>query len=117
MYEATNSLIQNLLASEPFLAYQQSQAQLASDPQARGMLGRFSALQAGLRRKQARGSVTQADIEELGAVQAEVQANTTITAYAQSQGEAVNLLREVNQEISQLLGVDFASLARQSSCC
>src|SRR5512143_4069735 len=87
LYAATDGLIQNLLASEPFLVYQQSQAQLASDPQARGLLRRYSALQASLRRKQARGSVTQADIEELGAVQAEVQANATITAYAQSQGE------------------------------
>lgn len=30
---------------------------------------------------------------------------------------SVAFLREVNQEISQLLGVDFASLARRSSGC
>ena len=116
LYEATDSLIQNLLASEPILAYHQSQARLESDPAARGLLERLSALQSSLRRKQTNGGVTQAEIDELRAVQAQVQANATIMAYAQSQQEAVNFLREINQEISQLLGMDFASLARQSTC-
>ena len=30
---------------------------------------------------------------------------------------AVAFLREVNQEISQLLGIDFASLTRRSGGC
>lgn len=68
-------------------------------------------------RKQADGSVTEAELGELATVQAQVKANATITAYAQAQQEAVNFLREINQEISPLLGVDFASLARQTSCC
>lgn len=116
LYEATDSLIQNLLASEPFLTYQQSQVQLDADSEARALLKRLSGLQAGLRRKQANGGVTQAEIAELRTVQAQVQANAAIAAYAQAQQDAVNSLREVNQEISQLLGMDFASLARQSTC-
>jgi cell fate (sporulation/competence/biofilm development) regulator YlbF (YheA/YmcA/DUF963 family) len=60
--------------------------------------------------------VTQSDVEELRAVQTQVQANPAIIAYAQSQQDAVNFLREINQEISQLLGVDFATLAKQSTC-
>jgi cell fate (sporulation/competence/biofilm development) regulator YlbF (YheA/YmcA/DUF963 family) len=114
---ATDSLIQNLLAAEPFLAYHQSQAQIEADPQTRGLLQHLSVLQARLRRKQADGSVTEAELGELSTVQAQVRANATITDYAQTQQEAVNFLREINQEISSLLGVDFASLARQSSCC
>ena len=116
LYEATDSLIQNLLASGPLLAYHQSQARLESDPAAHGLLERLSALQSGLRRKQSNSTVTQAEVDELRAVQAQVQANATIMVYAQSQQEAVNFLREINQEISQLLGMDFASLARQSTC-
>lgn len=116
LYEATDGLIRNLLASEPFLAYQHSLAQLDSDPQAHSLLERLSALQVGLRRKQVNGGVTQADIQELRALQTQVQANAAIMTYAQSQQGAVEFLREINQEISQLLGMDFASLARQSSC-
>ncbi|MBE3039987.1 MAG: YlbF family regulator [Chloroflexi bacterium] len=116
LYVATDNLIQNLLASEPFLAYQKSRVQYKSDSQAHGLIERLSALQAELRRQQTNGSVTQADIDELRAVQAQVQANATLIAHASTQQEAVNFLREINQEISQLLGVDFAILAKQSTC-
>jgi len=116
LHVATNSLIQNLLASEAFLVYQQSQAQMKSDSNASTLMERLSTLQTELRHKQSSNSVTQSDIDELRAVQAQVQANTAIMAYAQAQGVAVNFLREINQEIGQTLGVDFAALAKQNSC-
>ena len=116
LVQATESLIQNLLATEPFQAYQQSQAALNANAQAHGLLERLSTLQTEMRRKQGKGSVTQAEIEDLRAVQKQVQANEAILAYASSQETAVASLRELNQEISQLLGVDFAALAKQSTC-
>lgn len=116
LYQTADSLIQNLLASEPFLVYQQSQAQMNSDSQARTLMKKLSTLQTELRRKQSSNSVTQSDIDELRTVQAQVQAKATITAYAQSEQDAVNFLREINQEISQLLGVDFVALVKQNSC-
>lgn len=114
--QATDSLIQNLLASEPFLVYQQSQAKLNSDLQANDLLERLSTLQTGLRLKQSSNSVIQSDVDELRTVQAQVQATDAIAEYAQSQQDAVTFLCEINQEISQLLGVDFAALAKQNSC-
>jgi cell fate (sporulation/competence/biofilm development) regulator YlbF (YheA/YmcA/DUF963 family) len=116
LQETTNSLIQNLLASEVFLIYQQSQATMNSNSEARGLLDLLSTLQAALRHKQSANNVTQTDIEELRSIQTKVQANPDIMAYAQSQQGAVNFLREVNQEISQTLGVDFAALAKKNTC-
>ena len=60
--------------------------------------------------------MTQTDVEELRAIQEQVQANAVIMAYSQSQQGAVNFLREINMEISQTLGMDFASLAKQNTC-
>jgi cell fate (sporulation/competence/biofilm development) regulator YlbF (YheA/YmcA/DUF963 family) len=114
--QATDSLIQNLLASEAFLTYHQSLAKMKSDSQACALLDQLSALQTGLRHKQKSNSVTPSDLDELRTAQAQVQANAVIMEYAQSQQDAVNFLREINQEISQLLGVDFAALAKQSTC-
>ena len=48
---------------------------------------------------------------------ADPQAIETIQDHLMTQELAVAFLREVNQEISQQLGVDFASLARRSSGC
>ena len=116
LYQATDSLIQNLLASEAFLAYQQSQSIMNSDSEARGLLELLSTLQTALRHKQNSNCVTQPDIDELRATQTQVMANPVIMAYSQSQEDAVNFLREINHEISQTLGVDFAVLAKQSTC-
>lgn len=116
LQQATESLIENLLDSEAFLVYQQSQSRFNSDSDARGLLDLMSTLQAALRHKQSANNVTQSDIDELRAIQEKVQANEAIMAYAQSQQNAVAFLREINQEISQLLGVDFAALAKQNTC-
>ena len=98
------------------MSYHQSQAAMDVDVQARSLLEHLSKLQGELRRKQNSNAVTQSDVDELRALQKQVQANSVIMAYAQSQQEAVNFLREINAEISQLLGVDFAALAKQSTC-
>lgn len=116
LHQATENLIENLLASEAFLVYQQSQAQMKSDSEARGLLDLLSTLQTALRHKQSANSVTQTDVEELRAIQTQVRANTTIMAYAQSHQDAVNFLREINHEISQTMGLDFATLAKQNTC-
>ena len=116
LHQATDNLIENLLASEAFLVYQQSQVIMNSDSEARELLDLLSTLQAALRHKQNTNSVTQTDVEELRAIQEQVQANAVIMAFAQSQQSAVNFLREINMEISEILGMDFASLAKQSAC-
>lgn len=116
LHQATENLIENLLASEAFLVYQQSRVVMNSDSEARGLLDLLSTLQAALRHKQNANNVTQTDVEELRAIQEQVQANAVIMAYAQSQQSAVNFLREINMEISQTLGVDFAALAKQNTC-
>ncbi len=113
---ATEALADNLLASEPFAAYHQALARFNSDADARALLERLSAAQADMRRRQANGGVTQTDIDQLRALQSEVQSNRVIIEYARAQQDAIAYLREINQEIGELLGVDFAALAGRSSC-
>ena len=49
-------------------------------------------------------------------IQQTVLRNTVILDYAQAQQEVVDFLREINGEISQLLGIDFASFANHATC-
>jgi cell fate (sporulation/competence/biofilm development) regulator YmcA (YheA/YmcA/DUF963 family) len=69
-----------------------------------------------LRQKQSEDKVNQAEIDSLRLLQQRAQQNPVIMAYAQSQEEAVNFLRTINGEISQLLGINFASFANHSAC-
>ena len=116
MQEATDALIGNLLASEAFVRYQQAHTRLNEDRQARVLLEQISRTQADLRKKQTDGGVTQAEIDTLRALQEQVQHNSVIMVYAQSQQDAINFLREINDEISQLLGINFASFANHATC-
>ena len=113
---ATQALAENLLASEPFVLYHQAYTRFDADPQARGLIERLSQAQTDLRRKQANGGVTQAAVAQLRTLQSEVQSNPVIVDYASTQQAAIAYLREINQEISLLIGSDFAALAGRSSC-
>lgn len=116
MQEAAETLISNLLASQAFVRYQRAQTCLNEDSNARSLLEQLSKAQANLRHMQASGSVTQSEIEALHAIQEQVQSNHMIMDYAQAQQQAVNFLREINAEISQLLGIDFASFTNRATC-
>lgn len=113
---ATEQLAAAILRAKPVAAYQQAIARLNADPEASELLDTFVKAQVGLRKRQARNAVTQADVDQIRVLQRQVQSNRKIMDYAESQQKAVAYLPAVNQEISQLLGMDFASLAGPASC-
>lgn len=115
--EAIESLAVNLLSSAPFLQFQEARKRLDGDPQARVLLNDLATAQTDLRSRQANSLVRQDDVARLRALQAQAQASRIITDYIQSQDDAIAYLQETNQEISQWLGIDFASLARRSGGC
>jgi len=116
LQEATQSLIDNLLASEVFMHYQEARKLINEDSEARTLMERLSNSQATVRQQQTSGSVGQAEVDSLRLIQQRVLRNPVILDYAQSQQEAVDFLREINAEISQLLGIDFASFAKHATC-
>lgn len=113
---AAEQLAAAILRVEPISAYQQAKARMDADPEAHELLERLSQAQADLRERHTRNAVTQADVEQLRALQRQVQSNQVIMDYGETQQKAIAYLPAVNQEISQLLGVDFASLAGPASC-
>jgi cell fate (sporulation/competence/biofilm development) regulator YlbF (YheA/YmcA/DUF963 family) len=117
LLNVTIALANNLSTSEPFILYQQAKTRLNNDSNAQFLLENISRAQAALRIKQSKNEVERADIDQLRVLQKEAQENAVIMEYSQAQQKAVACLREINTEISQLIGIDFASLARRSSCC
>ena len=117
LYQATQNLTENLVASEPFVRYFRAHQAFEADSEAQSLLKDISSIQGEIRQKQQRGQVTQEDIDVLRALQTQAQSSDTLMQYANTQQEAVSFLREINQEISQLLGMDFAALSRKTGCC
>ncbi len=116
LQETTKLLVDNLLASEVFTQYQNARSDMDSDQEAHALMDQLGKSQARVRQMQARGEVNQAEIDSLRLLQQRVLRNPVILDYLGSQQEAVNLLREINREISELLGINFASFANHPTC-
>ncbi len=114
--KALDVLVLSLLNAEPIKAYGHAQARLEADPEAQDIIERLSAAQADLRVSQSRNAVLPADVDKVRALQGKARSNRIIMEWAEAQQAANAYLPEVNQEISALLGVDFAAFAR-SNCC
>ena len=111
---AIDRLGETLLRAEPVANYRRAEARLMADGQTLAMLQKLTDLQTDLRRGQ--GNVTTADIDHLRHLQQEALSNPTIAAYADGQQNVIAYLREINQHLSQLLGLDFSALARRGGC-
>ncbi len=117
MLEAAQSLAENLAQSEPFLRYKAAADKYNLDAEAGRLVAELSDLQQSIRSRQYNGGISERDLKRLRELQMAARLNATILEYNASQAEAIEFLREVNQEISQLVGIDFASLTRRSSGC
>lgn len=114
---ATQALAQALRQSSPIAAFEEAQARLEQDQEAKALLNRLREAQRRYLDKQRHGSLTQADIDAVRQAQAAVQHHPTVIAYSQALQVAQAFLPEVNLEISQVLGFDFGALAAGPSSC
>ncbi len=115
--EVTVALATNLAQSEPFLKYKAAEEALNADAEAQRLLTGLSDLQQKIRNQQYSGGIMEEDLNRLHELQNQVGTNETIQAYGYAQERAIAFLREVNQAISNLVGIDFSSLTRRSGCC
>lgn len=109
---AAQALAEALRRSEPISAFWQARAKLAADAEAQELLTRLSDRQRALVLKQQAGEITQAEIDDLRRLQSEAESHPVIGAYVRAVQEAQLFLPAVNAAISELLGFDFAGLAR-----
>jgi len=116
LFSATEKLADVLFQAEPIAAYERAKAHFEADEEAKVLLEGLSTAQAELRTRQMSGNYSQAEIDALRALQSEVQSSRVIREYDRAQQAAIAFLPQVNQEISQLIGLDFASLAGPANC-
>jgi cell fate (sporulation/competence/biofilm development) regulator YlbF (YheA/YmcA/DUF963 family) len=115
--EVTQNLAENLAQSEPFLRYRAAEKKLNGDAEAQRLLVELSELQQTVRAQQYAGGITATQLKRLRELQTATNQNEILQEYGQAQEAALAFLRIVNQQISQLVSIDFASLTRRSSGC
>ncbi|MCC5934529.1 MAG: YlbF family regulator [Candidatus Cyclonatronum sp.] len=105
-----------LLASEQSAAFVNARSAFESDATAMDLMTRLNTLSFELSRKQHAGTIEQHEIEQYKGIQQEFINNPVVAELEQRERMLVELLRECNQEISGILGLDFAKDATPSSC-
>lgn len=115
--QATLQLGNALKNATPLRAYADAAAKMEADSQARALLDELQRVQTDVRVRQSKDGVAADDIAHLRQLQSEVQAHPTIAVFTAADQQAKAYLAQVNQAISDLLGINFASLGRVSGCC
>jgi len=115
--DAADALARDIAATEPVARFLRAQECFERDSAARARLAGLTATQQRMQRRQAQGQVSADDMAELRAAREAVEADPVISDYWCARRDAVASLRGVNDEISRLLAVDFAALARRPGCC
>ena len=118
LLEVTSVLAEHLMQSEPFVHFHEADRKLHENQEAMGLLTEAADLQQRVRGQRKSSDISESDIQRLRELQDIINANETIQEQHKARELAVAFLREINQEISGLLGIDFASLTRRpSKCC
>jgi cell fate (sporulation/competence/biofilm development) regulator YlbF (YheA/YmcA/DUF963 family) len=113
---ATESLAETLLHAGPILAYQSARARYDADSDARRLMEDLAQAQSELRRRQAQSTINRDLMERVQILRKQVVANAVVMDYVYAERVAVAFLPEVNQQISELLGVNYAAFGGRVQC-
>lgn len=105
------------LGSRPeYTDYNAAQDAFQQDEAAKELLGQLRSLSQELGQKQHQNELTEEDIEQYKALQAEFNGAEAVVHLQQQENKLTELLRSCNHEISQELDLDFAANAAPSGC-
>lgn len=97
--------------------YKSAQEKLNANKAAIELIRKLNAARKKLNEQQSSGTFNENSLNDYYNISNEVEKNQTIIDYSQSQQEAIQFLKNVNYEISQLIGIDFSSLIKRSNTC
>ena len=118
LYETTYNLAESLGQSEAILRFAKANQISADDQNAQQLIAEATALKQTLYAKDASREEMRKKFPRFQELQNQIAENPVLQEQSEAQEMAINFLRELNLEISQLLGFDFASLTRrQDASC
>jgi cell fate (sporulation/competence/biofilm development) regulator YlbF (YheA/YmcA/DUF963 family) len=113
LLEATFDLAESLAEAEAIVHFISANQALNNDQNTLELVNAATDLQRKLYDGESSGDDLNNDLNRLRDYQSQISSNAVIQEQSIARETAVAFLREINQEISQLLGMDFAALARR----
>ncbi len=115
--ESTKEFVAALLDDPSVIEFRSAAEALDTDEEFVSLRKSYEKTVEQFRRKQSDGSLEQTDIEQLRALQHEVNTHPIAQRFIAARDEIAVLVQECNQEISQVLGFDFGSVAGPRGGC
>ncbi|MDH7486567.1 MAG: YlbF family regulator [Anaerolineae bacterium] len=110
---AARQFAARLAQTPPLAELRRVQEQLQADAEAQRLLAEWDEKQQELLARQRAGqTIAPAEIEALRRLRVRIYNYPTIRAYSEIQRQVQPYLTDLNMEISQVLGLDFAALSR-----
>lgn len=114
--QSLKNLIQSLTQSYELQNYLNAKHEYEADTTSFQLLQQLTAAQSELMQKQYDSQISRDDLKKIRDHQQRAKNNEKINAYSLSQQNAITFFREINDQISQLIGMNFAKLAKNSKC-
>lgn len=116
--EAAKEFGEALASCEEFRAIEEAQKSLNKDGEARKLLFDYQSAQRSMQMSQMWGrKIEQDELNELKSLEMKIKSNQTIKNLLDAQKRLQEVLGNLNGEISNLLGIDFAANSRAGGCC
>ncbi len=116
VHEAVQAFAQVLADTPQFHAFEEAGVAFNQDRAARQAVRAFQEKQRSLQMMQQIGVLTQAELDELKALQQAMLGYPTVTAYVEAQEELTKVCQAAAGEISQVVGLDFAATCTPRCC-
>lgn len=117
LQQAADQFIETLQNNDTIAQFRSAREAFDNDAELHELRSRYGALVEEFQQKQADGTLTQEDINELRGLQQKVNAHPTTTAMIQAQNDVQGVLGDCNAALSNTLGFDFAATAAPPAAC
>lgn len=116
--EKAKSFAKILASSREFQEFYSAQEKLKQDKEAQSLLEQFQKKQREVQEARMRGIGFSGEaVAEIQRLQHKLQNNSTIMAWAQAQQDAIGLIQDTNQVISNAAGFDFGQNSSSGGSC
>ncbi len=115
--EAIQAFAQALANTSEFQTFDENYHTFKSDPAAQQVVRVFQEKQRSLQMMQQLGMLEQNELDELKRLREMMLSQPSVQAYLDAQNALMLVCQTVAQELSAVIGLDFANACVSSSCC
>lgn len=115
--DALQQFVGDLRETDAMQEFINAQTDYANNPDLKSLRDSYTEMVQDFHRKQSDGTHSQQDIDDIRAIQMELQDHPVTQKVYMSQENLQGLLRGCNQRISTRLGLDFAQIAGSAGGC